>query len=214
MSRRLVDGKRPQPPEGANKGGAPTKLTQDIIDKIVQGVRIGAPVLTATALQGLSYETVRNWIILGVKSPDSLHGAFLQAVNTAVAQWEIGDIAVIHRHANGAPAEYMMEPVRDNKGNVVFTKDAKGNKVALQQPVRDGDGNPVLVKSEVRSDWRAAMERLSRRKPRHWQRREQLSINSDPDEVLKFDNTQVGTEEKKSFETEVAEAMVKFDDEY
>lgn len=218
MSRKLLNGQMPGPPgPNAKKPGRPPimELRPELIEKIEQAVKIGAPVLTAAALQGLSYDTVRSWVVQGAKQPDSIYGQFIRSINKAISEWEIGDLAVIHRHANGSPAQYEMEVVRDSKGEVVYAPDRRtGESVPLMQIARDPEGYPIIKTHAIKSDWRAAMERLSRRKPRNWGRRDQVSVTVEPDEVLSFDNTNVETKEALSFEQEVANAMVKFDDEY
>lgn len=216
MSRRLVDGKQPKPGPNANKGGrrSELELKPELVEKIEAAVRIGAPVLTAAALQGVSYEALRQWVIKGVKDPNSLYGAFIQTINRAAAQWEVGDLAVIHSHANGKPAEYEREVVRDEKGKIVYTTNEKGEQVPLMQIARDGEGNPIVRSPAIKSDWRAALERLSRRKPKHWARRDQLAVSVDHDDVLRPQEAEVNTKGKLSFEQEVANAMVKFDEDF
>jgi hypothetical protein len=212
MSRRLVDGKLPVRKKDAAKGGRPNMLELDpsIIPKVEAALRMGAPVLTAMAFNGISYDTVRLWVIHAKQNPESIYGELFSRVNKAIAEWEMKDISVIEAHAMGRPAQYEMEVVRDKKGKIVFDE----NKKPLMQVARDAEGNPILKSHAIKSDWKAALERMSRRKPASWARRDQLSVNFDQDAVLSFDNSKVETKEAMSFEQAVAKAMEKFDEEY
>lgn len=212
MSRRLVDGKLPVKGKDANKGGAPSMIELDpsLVPKIESALRMGAPVLTAMAFNGISYDTVRLWVIKAHKEPNSIYGELFKRVERAIAEWEVKDIAVIEAHAVGRPAQYEMEVVRDKKGNIVYDDKKK----PLMQIARDKEGNPILKSPAIKSDWKAAMERMARRKPKSWSRRDQVDFNFDPDAVLTFDNKKQETKEAKSFEQSVAEAIERFDDEY
>ena len=132
MSRRLLDGKRPKPKKGANPGGRPTKLDIDpkLMDRLRQAILMGAPVLTAAALNDISYDTMRNWVLMGKENPDSQYGALLRVLNKAIAEWEVRDLSVIEAHALGRPAQYAMQPVRNNSGEIVYG------------PEKDKDGQP------------------------------------------------------------------------
>jgi hypothetical protein len=209
MSRRLLDGKAPKPKKGSNPGGRPTKFEIDpeLVKKLRNAILMGAPVLTAAALNDISYETMRAWVLNGKENPDSEYGALLKVLVKAVAEWELRDLAVLDSHSTGRPAQYAQQPVRNKKGDVVNGPDGK----PLMEYVRDGDGNPILIQSEIKSDWRAAMERLARRKPRSWA----TKLNIDLDAVLTFDNKEkeVNPKEAMSFEQRIAEAVRELEDE-
>lgn len=164
MSRRLVDGKLPIQPN-PKLNGRKSLLTDELLDKITKPLLIGLPIETCAALQNVSYEAIRQWIVKGIEDPDSIYGAFIQRVEKGIAEWEARDLSVIEMHAQGRPAEYEMEVVRDKDGSVVF-KDGK----PLTQVAKDSSGNPILKRAEIKSDWKAAMERLARRKPAYWNR--------------------------------------------
>lgn len=201
MSRRLVDGKRPTPRPGANKGGRPfgskTLLEKDpsLIEKVAQVLSIGSHIEVAAAVNGIGYATLREWVLKGKEHPESLYGAFNQAVQKALSTAETRDLNTIDQHANGRDAvfeyEVAMQPVLDDKGKVIL--DAKGR--AMSKPVldengkplmvlaRDAEGNPILKRSEIRPQWQAAAWKLERRNPHRWGRFDRVNA----DEVMQID---------------------------
>jgi hypothetical protein len=212
MSRRLVDGKHPKPKTKAAQqkmleGRKPKFIVKpEILQKAEQALRIGSTIDIAFAISGISYETLRQWIIKGHEHPDSQYGALIEKIKQAMAEWEIGDLSVIQRHAFGAPAEYEMEIVRDKKGNPIMLPDGK----PVMQVAKDGDGNPIIKRKAIESDWRAAIERLSRRKPKIWAKTERLDL----DGVLTFDNKEREAKpaEAMTFEQKIAEAVRKLEE--
>jgi len=214
MGRKSDKGKMPENNVPAPRGRPPGKadvLTPELIEKIVGPLRMGTRIPTAAALNSVSYETLRHWILQGHEHPDSIYGQFIAEINKALAQWEAGDVGVLHRAAFGAPAEYLMQPVKNSNGDVVFDREGK----PLMEPVRDGDGNPIIKRSEIRSDWRAAAHRLERRLPKYWYRPE-TQMATDHDAVLTFDakEREAKPVEALSFEQKIAGAVKKLEEEY
>lgn len=146
------------------------ELTPEIIKKILDPIRIGSSVLTSFSLNGYSYATIRTWVLRGKAEPNSIYGELIRTIEKAVAEYEIRDLSVIDRHANGVPTEYEMEVARRKNGEPILN-DGK----PIMQIARDGNGNPIIKRSEIKSDWRAAMERLQRRLPRYWARPEVMT---------------------------------------
>jgi len=184
------------------------ELDPTIEDKILNAIKIGAPVETAAAFAGISYDTVRMWVIKAKEDPESPHAAFLAKLHKALSEYEMRDISVLDAHAMGRPAKFLMKPVVDHEGKVIFESPGK----PLMEPVLNSEGNPVIQQSEIKSDWRAAMERLSRRIPRSWRRQDSLNVNMITDPVLTFDNKAPETKEAVSFEQRVAIAMQKLEE--
>lgn len=214
MSRRLVDGKLPKPKKGSKAEkkmltGRPTKMEIDpeLVKKLRNAILLGAPVLTAAALNDISYETMRSWVLKGKEQPDSEHGALLKVLSKAIAEWEIRDLSTWDAHISGRPAQYLMQPMLNQKGEPIFDREGK----PMMEYVRDSEGNPILQASEIKSDWRAAMERMSRRKPRTWAQK----LNVDLDAVLTFDNKEkeANPKEALSFEQRIAQAVQELEDE-
>lgn len=208
MSRKLLDGTLPTRKPGSNKGRtAILELTPELIDQICAPLVIGTPIDTAAALRGISYDTLRSWVLKGNMDPDSVYGVLLKRIAQTIAEWEARDLSIIERHAQGAAAEYEREPVIDDKGKMVLGPD----KQPLTKIARDPDGRPIVKRPAVKSDVRAAMWRLERRKPKYWERKYQIE---DARGVLSFDNKEPETKEALSFDEKVAQAMKKFEDEY
>ena len=214
MSRKLLDGKHPKPEKGsaAEKrmhAGRPPKIEiePDLIKRLRNAILIGAPILTAAALNDISYDTMRSWVLKGKENPDSEYGALLKILSKAVAEWEIRDLSTWDAHISGRPAQYLMQPMVNQKGEAQFDNEGK----PLMEYVRDNEGNPILQSSEIKSDWRAAMERMSRRKPRIWAQK----LNVDLDAVLTFDNKEkeANPKEAQSFEERIAQAVQELEDE-
>lgn len=208
MSRRLVDGKLPVKSKKAKKGGRPSgiELDKGLMNRLRQAILIGAPVLTAAALNDIDYGTMRNWVLNAKEHPDSLYGELLKVLTKAVAEYEARDLSVIESHALGRPAQYAQNPIMKD-GAPVLGPDGK----PLMEYVRDGEGNLILLQAEIKSDWRAAMERLSRRKPKSWTKH----LNIDLDAVLTFTNEEreVNPKEALTFEQRIAEAVRELEDE-
>lgn len=208
MSRRLLDGKLPERKPGSNKGRrAILDLTPELMDQICAPLIIGAPIDTAAALRGVSYDTLRSWVIKGNTDPNSIYGVLLKRIAQSVAEWEARDLSVIEKHAQGAPPEYYMEIVKDEHGNVMYDK----NGDRIMQVAKDNEGRPIIKRPGIKSDVKAAMWRLERRKPKYWERKIQIE---DAAGVLSFDNKKPETKEAMSFDEKVAQAMKKFEDEY
>ncbi len=209
MSRRLIDGKVGKPKKGSDPGGRPTKFEIDpeLPKKLRQAILIGAPILTAAALHDISYETMRGWVLKGKEDPSSEYGALLKIIQKSIAEWEARDLSVIEAHAVGRPAQYLQQPMRNEAGEVVLGPEGK----PLMEYVRDAEGNPILQAAEIKSDWRAAMERLSRRKPRSWAKQ----LNIDLDAVLTFDNNEREAKpaEALTFEQKIAQAVKELEEE-
>jgi len=208
MSRKLIDGKHPVPRKGANPGGRPTKfeIDPDLVQRLRQAILMGAPVLTAAALNDISYDTMRSWVLKGKENPESEYGALIKILQKAIAEWEIRDLSVLDAHALGRPAEYVQEQVVVD-GKPLFGPDGK----PIMRIVTDAEGRPIIKRSEIKSDWRAAMERMARRKPKQWGAR----LGIDLDAVLTFDNKEkeVNPKEAMTFEQRIAEAVRELEDE-
>lgn len=86
-------------------GGRPTKLTAELQQKIVNAMRGGAYLETAAALVDVNRFTLQRWLKKGARSKNSDYGRFCVAVERAMAEAEMRDLAVIDKAANGTAAE-------------------------------------------------------------------------------------------------------------
>lgn len=225
MSRRLVDGKMPKPRPSAKKGGRPLlkntilDIDPDLINRISNAVKMGSYIEAAAAINGIGYSTLRSWVLKGKEHPDTLYGAFNRAMEKALSEADLRDLAMIDQNATGRPTEYEYVAIRDNDGKVLFDKDGK----PLMEIARDGDGRPIVKRSEIKADWRAAAWKLERRNPNRWgrwERQEQASILdahkeqdrlNQPKDVITDEQRQKKVEEVKTLVNNLKELE---DDEY
>lgn len=203
--------------EVKKRGGRPKSVDLDpkMMDRVEAALRIGCPVATAFALSGVPYSLLRRWVVLAHKDPKSPWADIMRRVEKAVSEWELRDLSVIEAHAHGRPAQYQMEPVIGPDGNVVYESPGK----PLMTVSKDGNGNPILIREEIKSDWRAAMERLKRRKPAVWDKVAQWNLREikDVEGVIRVDAEDLKDERpenQESFQAQVARAMKEFDDEF
>jgi transposase len=131
--------------------GRPTKLDPEIIARIVNALGAGNYLETAAAFAGISKQTLYRWLRRGARSRSGLHREFVDAVEKALAQAEVRDVATIARAASGY--------------DVVKTIDVTG-----------GDGKNRTTTERTREfAWQAAAWRLERKHPDRWGRRVQLT---------------------------------------
>ena len=75
--------------------GRPSKLTQEIHDLIILYVASGNYIETACAFAGINKQTLYTWCKKGYTQKRGRHRQFLDAVERAVAEAEIRDLATI-----------------------------------------------------------------------------------------------------------------------
>lgn len=94
-----------------NPVGRPTKFTPETRDKILQALRSGNYRETACRYAGISFQTLRNWMLKAEEHdapPEYVE--FVEAIEKAEADAEVADLALIRRAA---------QDQRDEDGNVV-----------------------------------------------------------------------------------------------
>lgn len=79
----------------ARKRGNPTKLNQEIHEKIVNLLRRGNYLETAAASVGIDRFTLRGWIQAGINEPDGIFGQFARDCEQAQAEWEVNAVEEI-----------------------------------------------------------------------------------------------------------------------
>lgn len=83
-----------------DKGGRPTKLTNEVQRIIVDLVRRGNYLDTAAMHAGVERSTLRKWMQRGRSSKSGLYRRFFLAVNKAAAFPEVSDMEVIRKAAS------------------------------------------------------------------------------------------------------------------
>ncbi|SDY22698.1 hypothetical protein [Thermoactinomyces sp. DSM 45892] len=78
-------------------GGRPEKLTPEIQQKIVDALRMGNYIETASAFAGIHKSTLYDWLKKGARSTDEndKYRQFSDAIEKAMAEAEMRDVAVI-----------------------------------------------------------------------------------------------------------------------
>lgn len=83
------------------KPGAPTKLTEELIENISNFIRMGSYLETAAESCGISRTVFLNWLRKGNKQKSGLHAALVRAVHKAAADAQQRDLKAIDDAAQG-----------------------------------------------------------------------------------------------------------------
>lgn len=81
----------------ARLGGRPTKLTQEVHQKIVDALSGGTYFETACAFAGVSSSTGRDWMRRGARAKTGIYRAFHDDVDAARARAEVALLMSINR---------------------------------------------------------------------------------------------------------------------
>ena len=95
----MIEADSSDPAMTRKPGGRPTKLTSEVQEKIVQALAAGNYLETAAAYAGVHRFTLHRWLKLGANAKSGRHRQFCDAVQTAMAQAEIRDVAIIGQAA-------------------------------------------------------------------------------------------------------------------
>lgn len=79
--------------------GRRVQLTTDIQTKILQAVRAGNHLETAAAYAGVDEHTLFDWLRRGAKERTGPHRELSQALDKAMAEAEVRDVAIIAKAA-------------------------------------------------------------------------------------------------------------------
>jgi hypothetical protein len=84
-------------PEIKRPRGRPLTLSQQVIDDLVAGIRVGLSTNAAAARANVPDTTLRHWLAVGEQHPDSIHGELVRAMANARATGELVLLAKIQR---------------------------------------------------------------------------------------------------------------------
>lgn len=121
-------------------GGRPTKLTQELIKQVCEGLLRGSYIETAFEWAGVPKETYYHWMRQGRARPKSIYGKLLHSASKAMAESEMYRLTLINRAATGSKAVYG----------------------------QDEEGNRILLEPAIKPDWKAAAWITERRNPKMW----------------------------------------------
>lgn len=150
----------------------PSKLTAEVGEQIRQAILAGAPLRVAAShgriheatlhryqARGLAALEAADWTIDDVPAADRPYCEFYETVEAARRQWELGQLAVIQRAAQGQAAvgaDGRPAPVIETETRTTY--DAAGNMT----------GSVVIERRGLKPDWRAALTVLERRIPQEY----------------------------------------------
>lgn len=106
-----------------NKGGRPTKLTQEIADEIIKLIEAGNYVETAAGCCGIQKSTLYRWLRRGARAKSGLHRLFCDAVKKADGRAEAAGVVRIRqagKQAWQADAWFLERRFRDRWGKNVI----------------------------------------------------------------------------------------------
>ncbi len=174
-----------------------TTLTVSLIQKLEGYITYGLSLPAAAGLAEISYDTLREWLNKGKAFNTGIHGELFRRLAKAAATSETEFFDSIKKSAVGRPAEYLMEPLRNEKNEIVMVDDKP-----FMTPAKDKDGNPILIRREIMPDYRAAQWHLERRNPKVFGRDTTVNIffNENPDaalngnQVIDVDNSAINVE--------------------
>jgi hypothetical protein len=148
-------------PKPDKKAGRPKiEIDQELEDKVINMIKIGAAFDVAVYASGVSRTTFMEWCRIAKEDPASRCGEFLAKVHQAIAESEVRDIIRVETFAEGRPKEFERDPIT---GKIE----------------RDAMGNPIVKRSEIMPDFRAVIWRLERRHNLRWGPKAKLTVEDD-----------------------------------
>lgn len=80
--------------------GRPSKLTPEVSKQITDVIAAGNYIETAAAYAGIHKDTLYDWLKRGRAAKTGIYSDFVEAVEQALAQAEVRDLAIIGKAAN------------------------------------------------------------------------------------------------------------------
>ncbi len=147
-------------------GGRPTKLTKETQAKIVEAVRAGAYIETASAFAGIDKASLYAWMKRGNAQTKGIYREFLNAIEKAFADSELRDIMNIGNAAkeNWQASAWRLERRfpdrwgRKEKINVDANVKHSGE-VALKEEHTQRIVHELLQDPAIENRWLMAVER-------------------------------------------------------
>lgn len=129
-------------PRPKKKTGRPSKLAPDVVARVVEALKGGNYRSVAAQWAGITDTTFRQWMRLGKKKPDSVHGAFRRAVVEAEKEAEIALVRLVMNAAASDPkhAEWLLSHRHPERW-----ADRTRSKVESKTQVTGAGGGPLVV---------------------------------------------------------------------
>lgn len=145
------------------KGGQPTKLNKEIMDKIVSVLKVGAYIETAAAYVGISKDSIYEWMKKGAVAKGGIYKEFSDAMGKAISEAEMMMLTTVVQAARGnTTGRYL----KDSDGNYIL--DRHGAKIAIKN---------------VQPDAQSAQWILERRHNKRWGNKQQVEVVNPDDEL-------------------------------
>ena len=75
--------------------GRPSKISKEVVDRIINAVKAGNYIETAAAYAGISKPTLYAWMKKGNEQSKGIYRDFLNAIEKALAESEVRDVMII-----------------------------------------------------------------------------------------------------------------------
>lgn len=92
-----------------SKGGRPSKLTEEVKQKLTEALENGNSLEPSCAYAGISYQTFRNWLERGESEGKGEYFEFFEEVQRAIATAEIKLVAKINQDKDWKSAAWILE---------------------------------------------------------------------------------------------------------
>lgn len=130
-----------------------SKLTPELQDKIVQALRAGNYIETAAAYAGISKNTLYRWLANAEdENADDAYRDFRDAVESARAQAEVRNVALIQKAANDgtwqAAAWYLERTAHQRWGRRTIVTGEEGAPVQVEVSAKDELGQKLAAMLE------------------------------------------------------------------
>jgi len=124
------------------KRGRPTKLTDEVKDRFLQALRLGATYEIACGYAGITYQTYLNWKERAAKANSGIFFEFFEDIARAEGEAAVKWLALVEKHATEDPkwAAWKLERRYPHEyGKTVQRQEHTGK-----------DGGPIQIE-----DWRS-----------------------------------------------------------
>lgn len=130
--------------------GRPTKLTSEVQDRVVHAITAGNYIEIAAQYAGISKATLYDWMERGRNDPGSAFSDFLDAVESARAQAEVRNVALIQQAANEGTWQ----------ASAWFLERTAWQRWGRRTMVSGEDGGPVKVEVSAKDSLRETLEAM------------------------------------------------------
>jgi len=132
----------------------PVKLDEELLKRIISCIRAGNYLETAAAYGGISKDTLYRWLRQGSRAKSGIYREFSDAVEKAMAEAEVRDVAII---AKAAEEQWQAAAWRLERKY----PDRWGRKDKLSAELTGKDGGPIEL--DAKAALAARLDAMSKR---------------------------------------------------